>query len=74
MLFLGIFYYIISLVFTIASAKRSIKNKEYCYEHLGETIAVIFFILVFCWATIPAEFLYFFIREDSRTYKVGDFK
>lgn len=71
MLFLGIFYYLISLFFTVASALKSIGDREYYYENKGEAVVVGIFIVLFCWLTIPAELFYFFVREDSENNKVS---
>ena len=66
MLLLGIFYYVISLIYTVASKLRSLKDKEYTYDSVGELIVVIGFVIAFCWATIPADCFYFFLREDGK--------
>jgi len=66
MWFLVIFYFIVSLVYIIASKSRSLKDKDYTYDSVGELISVLLFLLFFWWAVIPADLFYFFLREDGK--------
>lgn len=65
MLFLGIFYCAICLIFTIASVRRSLRDKDYRYRNKAEAVGVWIFLILFCWAVIPAELSYFYMKEDN---------
>ena len=65
MTLLIIFYITLSLYYTFKSLYNHLKDGTYFFENKLEEVVVHLLLLFTCWLVIPAEFLYFLVKEKE---------
>ena len=65
-----IIYYCIFLYYCWKSIQNHLEDETYAFDSKLETIMVALMVVVFCWAAIPAELLYFMMVEKKNTKEI----
>ncbi len=64
-LILCLIWYLISFTFSVLTMQHSITHHKYKFDDQIEQFIVACIIVLLCWLVIPAEIIYYYMKEEN---------